>query len=35
MSKCKISYEEHNQGGVSIKIEGKNHRCDSWSVVSH
>lgn len=23
MSKCKISYEEHNQGGVSIKIEGK------------
>lgn len=23
MSKCKISYEENNQGGVSIKITGK------------
>ena len=23
MSKCKISYEENNQGGVSIQIVGK------------
>ena len=23
MSKCKISYEENNKGGVSIQIEGK------------
>lgn len=23
MSKCKISYEENNQGGVSLKITGE------------